>query len=83
MGVLTIDVKRNACEYAVVEMKTPWRGRAFVLAKIDCGTDEDVTAYEVFCGSREETSCDCRGFTRWSGCKHVSAMKALIANHWI
>ena len=84
MGILTLDTKRNACEYAVVEMETPWAGRGFILAKIDQGTDDETTGYECFVASdRLASTCECRGFLRHGHCKHLAALNVAIENHWI
>lgn len=77
-GVLVISNDRTAQEYALVETETDWTGRAFALVKIDGGDSEPET-YAVFCG-KSENRCDCRGFTRWSNCKHILAVRQLIAD---
>lgn len=77
-GVLTIGTDRGATEYALVEQDTDWSGRSFALVKIGADGDEPEQ-YSVFCGL-PHMLCDCRGFERWGGCKHVEAVVALVKN---
>jgi hypothetical protein len=73
-GVLVISNDRTAEDYAVVEFDPDWRGRSFCLAKYN-----GPEAYSVFCGSPEQTTCDCHGFQAHAHCKHVAALERLIA----
>jgi hypothetical protein len=78
-GILTIGTDRGATDYVLAETATEWAGRAFHVAKLD-GSE----TYSVFCGSPEDTRCDCRGFERWGAsgslCKHILSIRQLIAD---
>lgn len=77
VGVVTIGTDRGHTEYALVETETDWAGRAFALVKI--GADgEDVEQYSCFVGDAVDSRCECRGFQRWGGCKHLSSLRRLV-----
>src|SRR5262245_18201681 len=84
-GLLAIVTGRAVTEYALAEFDTDWPGLALHLAKITPGTDREAESYSVFChaGDPARDTCDCRGFERWRTCKHVNAIRAVIANGWI
>lgn len=83
-GVLSIHGKTSVA-YTVSEFATGWAGRGFTLAKLTTGTDPEAESYSVFCanaGSPFDT-CDCKGFSYRSNCKHVASVRALLANEWL
>jgi hypothetical protein len=81
-GTLAIDTKKASVSYALAEVPTDWRGRAFRLTKLTEGTDT-AESYTVFCGDDPEADgCDCKGFTFAKHCKHLDAVRALITNEW-
>src|SRR5256885_6541512 len=45
-------------------------GRGLILHKHDC------TSYAVLLSGNDST-CDCKGFTRWNHCKHTESLLAL------
>lgn len=58
--------------------------RDFVLQKLDDGTDPESDSYTVFLADAQGfDSCDCRGQLRWGHCKHVDAVRAILANGWL
>ncbi|WP_439627610.1 SWIM zinc finger family protein [Gemmata sp.] len=87
-GLLIIEKPRVMATYAVREFQTPWPGRAF---RFDCRggqTDAEGAAdgYDVFVPHRgTEWRCDCKGFSYGKGrpCKHVEAVRAILANGWM
>ncbi len=86
-GFVVIDTPDASTCYVVTEFPTVWPGRGFYLRKwvSRSGRDKDVEAYSVLCakaGARADT-CECRGFVRWSHCKHADAMRALVENRWV
>jgi hypothetical protein len=89
-GKLVIQGDHSYVAYAVAEMPTEWRGTAARLMKFadTPGSDGGSESYEVFCaapGSREADQCSCKGFAYGKGkpCKHIEAVKALVANNWL
>ena len=85
-GTLVIDTDRSRVEYVVHEFPTGWLGRGFQLLKLTEGTDKAEESYSVFCSQRggpEADSCECKGFAYHGTCKHVAALRALLANDWI
>jgi hypothetical protein len=50
-------------------------GRAFELRKLGPRGGE---TYHVLLDGREST-CECKGFLRWSHCKHLESLHALLA----
>lgn len=86
-GVVEIQDRRISTSYMVMTIRTDWKGRAFIFAKVpgDEGTDSTEGRYSVFCGSGSEPHrCECKGFNRWgTNCKHIETALALIANEWI
>jgi hypothetical protein len=82
-GNLVIDTDRNRTQYAVSQFPTDFPGLAFHFEKQTRGTDREETGYDVFVCARssgEHSFCTCKGFTRFSHCKHLDAAEALIAN---
>jgi hypothetical protein len=84
-GVLTVHTDRASVAYAVAEFPTDWPGRGVRLRKLTAGTDPAAESYSVFCSSRTPAAdrCDCRGFAYAGHCKHVDAVRALVANAWL
>jgi hypothetical protein len=83
---LVIEGKRSSCVYVVREIVFDVPGRAFQLAKVDPegGSDPESDSYTVTCGRLpKDTGCSCRGYIRWSHCRHLSACWSLIENRWI
>ena len=81
-GLLRIVQRRCTCTYAVVERKTDWPGRSFLLAKAegDLGSDSTEERYSVFVGGK--CWCECKGFHYSKAenptCKHIEAMRVLV-----
>jgi hypothetical protein len=55
-------------------------GRGFQLAKVAGGSDAEETGYSCFITTAQffYSSCDCKGFTRFGYCRHVTALKRLL-----
>jgi len=78
-GTLTIRSGQRRAEYLVSEFAAGWPGRAFHLEKVRGGTDPEESGYAVFVGNAGAgSSCDCKGFARYQGCKHLAAITALV-----
>jgi hypothetical protein len=43
------------------------------------GTDRKNPSYDVLLASRGHDCCDCKGHERYSACKHVAALRSLVA----
>src|SRR4051812_30625061 len=83
-GTLVIDTDRARVEYLVTEFVPGWDGRAFVLEKIGAGTDKEAENYACFVARNgQDRSCECKGFLRTGGCKHLASLAALLANGWL
>ena len=77
-GVLTLTGKRNHCRYRVSEYPADMPGRAFLLQKIDPGTDTSETHYACFLGTSGAKLCDCKGYASTGGCRHIAALSELV-----
>ncbi len=77
-GVLTLTGKRNHCRYRVSEYAPDMPGRAFVLVKLDAGTDTTEERYSCLVAGNGGSLCVCRGFTATRGCKHIAGLAELI-----
>jgi hypothetical protein len=78
-GVLTIKQKRVYVTYTVCEFPTDWRGRAFMLAKLDEGSDPTEEKYACFVAANgQDRRCECRGFAYTGACKRLAALQTLI-----
>ena len=82
-GVLTVSDRRTHTRYAVCEVAVGkgFSGRAFRLTK--AGGAEHYTARVG--GHESDHDCDCPGhaYGRGKACKHVAAVRALLANDWL
>lgn len=86
-GKLTIQGKRTpTTHYAVAEFPTEWAGTAAKLVKfVDTpGQDRESESYEVYVGKPHD-QCSCKGFAYGRGkpCRHIEALKAIVANNWL
>jgi hypothetical protein len=82
-GLLTLTGKRCHCRYRVEESPSDMPGRAFLLFKIDAGSDQGEERYACLVGPHNASRCECRGFASTSAtgrghCKHLAALTALI-----
>lgn len=75
--VLTVTGTRCHCRYRVIELAVS-DGRGFILAKLDVGSDRAEERYGCLVAG-STSHCDCRGFTRYGRCKHLTALAELIA----
>jgi hypothetical protein len=85
-GKLTIDTDRTRTLYTIRQFPTEFPGLAFHFEKTTSGTDREESGYNVFVCARtggQNPFCDCKGFTRFSHCKHLDAAIALIDNGWL
>ncbi|VTR97855.1 1-acyl-sn-glycerol-3-phosphate acyltransferase gamma : [Gemmata massiliana] len=77
-GVLTITGKRDHCRYRVEEYPADEPGRAFLLFKLDAGTDCTEERYGCFLAKGGANLCECRGFVATRGCKHIVGLTELV-----
>jgi hypothetical protein len=73
-GVLRITVGRETADYVLTEVPSDIGGRGFRVEKV--GAEE---GYYVLLGSPTDDGCTCKGFQKWSHCKHHDGLAALIA----
>jgi hypothetical protein len=73
-GVVRIRVGKDEADYYLTELAADF-GRGFKVEKI--GPDAEP-AYHVNLDGAQRT-CDCKGFGRWSRCKHSDGLAALVA----
>ncbi len=78
-GVLTLTGTRNHCRYRVTGFAADMPGRAFVLVKIDAGTDKTEGRYSCLVANRGASRCECKGFARFGHCRHLAALTELVA----
>ncbi len=77
-GVLTLTGRRDHCRYRVEEHPADEPGRAFVLWKLDAGTDRTEERYGCFVAKNNAHLCECRGFTATRHCKHLAGLTELV-----
>jgi hypothetical protein len=84
LGTLTITQGANTKDiatYRVVEcpgVSAPARG--FRLAKVAGGTDREAGNYDVLIDPAGHDACECRGYLRHGRCKHLDAVRDLLAD---
>src|ERR1700677_4944137 len=78
-GLVITDAKGERCGYSLREIPVDF-GRGFQLDKFEMeqAPDDDKT-YHVHLDAELGDSCTCKGFVYRSKCKHVDAMKTLVA----
>jgi hypothetical protein len=56
-------------------------GEAFLIEKIldNSKADQEESRYHVLFQNEQDHTCECKGFTRWGKCRHVSGLLALRA----
>jgi hypothetical protein len=78
-GVLVLSVargKKSSCDiYRVTRLDCA--DVAYRLRKLTEGTDEECQEYDVNL-TDDSCGCTCRGYLRWSKCKHRGALLDLI-----
>jgi hypothetical protein len=79
-GVLVLTVGKEMSAYVVRPIPADGGGSGWELAKLRKTEDEEATVYHVHLDrAAGRHTCACKGFLRWSHCKHVSALLALPA----
>jgi hypothetical protein len=73
-GIVSIRVGKEAADYFLTILPADF-GRGFNVEKIGLHADGK---YAVNIDGAKH-SCDCKGFARWSRCKHADGIAALIA----
>jgi hypothetical protein len=73
-GVIRIDEDCESVYYLVREIGSAIGGRGWVVWRLTA-----VNPYSVRIGPGSDESCDCVGFSSGVRCRHVLAMRALIA----
>src|ERR1700716_1070634 len=74
-GVARITEGKAADDYLVTAMRADF-GRAFEVIKL-C-PEKGNPAYHVNLAPDGKHSCECKGFLKWSRCRHVSGLLALL-----
>jgi hypothetical protein len=74
-GVVRITVGKLVTDYSLLEIPSDLGGRGFRLDKLG---DLSGESYLCLVGSPHDDSCTCRGYSKWSHCKHSEALAALI-----
>jgi hypothetical protein len=74
-GVVRITVGKEEADYLLTELAADF-GRGFKLDKV--GLVADRSTYHVNIDGKART-CECKGFCRYSHCKHADGLAALIA----
>lgn len=80
-GCLALRTKRHVGVYAVGPGRCDDGGRAFRLVKVGGGSDKDLTDADVLVTAGGHVSCCCKGFARWSRCKHSSAVAVICSEN--
>ncbi len=76
---LDLTVGKSRTGYYVESVPSDF-GRCLKLTKFDTtpGTDKEATSYDM-CLDGIGSDCSCKGYGRHGHCKHVQALKALVA----
>jgi hypothetical protein len=75
-GVIVIPGELETAFYDVTEILCEFPNcRGFALTK---HTPDREQYHVLLADNPQDHSCDCPGFLRWSHCKHVSGLRALI-----
>jgi hypothetical protein len=72
-GDLLVIEKDGTEHYRVTELATRWNGRAFQLVKLSTGE----VHHTFIATTRTQDHCDCRGFERYSYCRHTDVLRAV------
>jgi hypothetical protein len=73
--VVQITVGKETAAYFITILQTDF-GRGYRLEKIDPTGAAEKYDVHLDAGRR---SCECKGFLRWSRCKHADGVAALVA----
>ena len=73
-GMVQIAVGKERADYFLTEIPADY-GRGFKVEKM--GDESESTAYHVNVDGDNRT-CECKGFGRWSRCKHADGLAALV-----
>ena len=74
IGIVRIDARGKSTFYTFREIPCEIGGRGFTVHRSGLGH-----LYHVRVGTPDECSCECLGFLRWTKCKHIEGLQALIA----
>jgi hypothetical protein len=75
VGVVRLTVGGKSADYLLTTIPADF-GRGFKVEKV--GLEGNGEVYHVNLDGASAT-CDCKGFARWSHCKHADGLAALIA----
>ena len=80
IGVLWLkDAGQPEVGYWLTPMPSDF-GRCFELKKfVACGPEIYQVCVDTSASRGKADACCCKGYLRWGKCKHVSALRALIA----
>jgi len=79
-GKLPATVEVMDTHYLVHEIPCEIGGRGFTFRKVDMGTSPWSIAEEYTCClAGKDSTCECKGFLRWSHCKHLESLTALAS----
>ena len=82
-GVLVISIGHEVTVYKLTEFGCGdgFDGRGFQLVKVVGGSDRESEAYDVFVSRNgQDHICPCKGFVYQGHCKHVDAMREVVAS---
>ena len=78
-GLVITDSKGERCGYSLREIPVDF-GRGYQLDKFEMEqADENDCTYHVHLDAELGDSCTCKGFCYRSKCKHIDALKTLVA----
>ena len=77
-GMVITDAKGVQCGYWLRELAVDF-GRGFELVKFDTEAANEDGPYHVHLDAQLGDSCTCKGFVHRDKCKHVDALKTLVA----
>jgi hypothetical protein len=75
IGIFVITIGSSSQYYVFREIRCDIGGRGFAVHRLGLGS-----LYHVRVGKKVDCSCECLGYLRWTRCKHIQGLRALIAN---
>jgi hypothetical protein len=75
VGVFSVSIGRQTAYYTLREIPCDIGGRGFAVHRLGLGN-----LYHVRVGDPDECSCECLGYLRHGGCKHLLGLLALIGS---
>lgn len=72
---IAITVRKKKQWYVYSELECFIGGRGFAMKKLS-----DGEVYHIRLDDHGHDDCTCKGFCKWSYCKHIRALKAAISD---